>query len=121
MIKKNDKIVVRLANLTNGKFSPEQLASYPGKIRTFPSFCKISDHFLYLMGGLSVSGNDEYMNTCLRYSVEKDIWEDMPFMNEGRMAHSSCFLEPKLYVFGGRNADGVMSSIESLKITLDAS
>ena len=116
MIKKNDKIVVRLDNLALGKFLPEQMASYPRKVRSFPSLCKASDEFLFLIGG---ANRDDYMTSCVRYDVQKNQWEDMPFLNEGRMSHSSCFLEDKIYVFSGRNAQGLIISIESLKITTD--
>ena len=71
MIKKNDKIVVRLNNLALGKFAPEQMASYPDKIRSFPSLCKVSDEFLFLIGG---ANRGDYMNSCVRYDVNKDIW-----------------------------------------------
>ena len=92
------------------------MASYPDKIRSFPSFSKVNDKFLFLIGG---ANSNDYMNSCVRYDVEKNLWEVMPFMIEGRMSHSSCFLENKVYVFCGRNAQGPMISIESLKITED--
>ena len=116
MIKKNDKIVVRLNNLALGQFLPEQMTSYPYKVRRFPSLCKASDEFLFLIGG---ANRDDYMNSCVRYDVQKNQWEDMSFLNEGRMSHSSCFLGDKIYVFAGRNAQGLIDSIESLKITID--
>ena len=71
MIKKNDKIVVRLNNLALGKFNPVQMASYPRKIRSFPSICKVNDKFLFLIGG---ANRDDYMNSCFRYDVEKNLW-----------------------------------------------
>ena len=71
MIKKNDKFVVRLDNLALGKFAPEQMTSYPGEIRSFPSLCKVSDEFLFLIGGAN-RGN--YMNSCVRYDVNNDEW-----------------------------------------------
>ena len=51
-----------------------------------------------------------------KYDIVKDRWTTLPDLNEARKSHSSCnMLEQRMvYVFGGYNQNGLLSSIERL-------
>lgn len=39
MVKREEKVCIKLTNLDQGKFTPEAIASYPGFARSYPALC----------------------------------------------------------------------------------
>ena len=67
-----------------------------------------------MIGG---SSGGKYLNTCLRFDLAGEAWEQMPSMQVARQQSSSCFLSGNLYAFCGLNGDkGLLQSIEKLRV-----
>jgi N-acetylneuraminic acid mutarotase len=70
------------------------------------------DEFIYVFGGLNLEEN--VLNQCEKYDIEKDIWYEIADMHIARKNSSVCTLTADtLYVFGGTCNNGRMTdSIE---------
>ncbi len=68
---------------------------------------------VYSLGGVSRSG--DCMKSCERYDVTKDSWTEIAPMNSARCCLAAAeFNNESVYVFGGRDLDGVLSTVEKL-------
>ena len=58
-------------------------------------------------------------NSCERYSVKDDTWEELPDLNYGRNCHSSIVFEDRIcYVFFGEDIEeGGQNTIERLDLS----
>ena len=75
-----------------------------------------SNRFVYCMGGKKFYTNSKLgvLNTCERYDIREDHWEELPSMEEGVFNGSSCIIEKNLYVFGGNNGVDLVKTIQML-------
>ena len=94
------------------------LSDFPGNTRKGLSLCKTSGMHALLVGGYSAAEGKEYLTSCMRLVLTsyRGTWEQMPSMNVARTGCSSCSLAGYAYVFGGRNNDGLLNSIEKLRV-----
>ena len=75
--------------------------------------CNYSDKFIYLSGGRS---SNKPTNTVQRYNLGTEVWENVVKLNEKRDFHSSCALKEAVYVVGGQNEFGFISTMEKLEV-----
>ena len=82
----------------NDQVSAQKLANFPINDMELigPSMCLVNDKFIYQTGGSYIDASRE---TCHRYDIEKDLWQELKKLNHSRIAHSSCHLGGHIYVF----------------------
>jgi hypothetical protein len=57
----------------------------------------IFDKYVFSIGGYDFNHN----KSVSRYEISKDIWEEMPDLNEAREKASACSFGGNIYVIGG--------------------
>jgi len=75
-----------------------------------------SYRFVYCLGGKKFYslGKEGVLNSCERYDIRDDKWEQLPPMEEGLFNTSACILDKNLYVFGGNSGTALSANIQVL-------
>ena len=113
----NRSRILRLDREVTGAYTEEEITEYPGKPRHQPSLCNVRNRYIFLIGGL-ISGT--HTPACLRYDLSSDRWEVMPELKVAREYHSSCMLGDYIFTVAGTGYDGILNSMEVLKIAPDS-
>ena len=71
---------------------------------------------VYLTGGGTGSDHDVSLSYVSRLDTEANQWTKLADMNMARQNHSAIVQGDRLYVFGGRKNDSLLSSIEFLEL-----
>ena len=68
------------------------------------------DGCIYAIGG--VDGNKQTLKIVEKFDPVVKQWSNVKAMNHARMGHAACVLRGKIYVFGGRNDNGLLKVVE---------
>ena len=72
---------------------------------------------MYAIGGRSING---VLESCERYSINMNRWEKIADLNQKRCSMPAIVFEDSyIYIFGGYEGSGRMSSIEQYDVTHD--
>lgn len=66
--------------------------------------------FAYVAGGITQSG--VLLQSAEKYDPEREVWERLPDMIEGRKLCAGFFMDGKFYVIGGEGKSGDLTSAE---------
>lgn len=69
----------------------------------------------YVIGGYyldSTSTTKVYLRSVERYSASADFWFTVEAMNDFRADAGVAVMDNKIYVFGGQNSSGLLTSVE---------
>jgi len=72
--------------------------------------------YIYAIGGQEYfSNSNSYLKHCERLNLKTLCWEEAPALNIARSNFAICCLDKSIYVFGGRNKEGLLCEIERYK------
>ena len=64
-----------------------------------------------MIAGYAKSDNSN-ITSCMRFDLLTNMWEDIREIKApGRNAHSCCYLNEKIYMFGGYDGSNYLSQI----------
>ena len=82
--------------------------------RAHSSIANYRDRAVYITGGFS--DTEKALDSVMKFDLSTREWTDAPAINQARLGHSSCVLGSKLYVFGGRDGERYLNSLEVLNV-----
>ena len=75
--------------------------------------CFVSDkRYLYTIGGISYGQSTEYRSTTERFDPSANEWEEVAPINQARSSAFGASMNGKVYIAGGRQKLGAISSCE---------
>lgn len=83
-------------------------------LRAYTSAVAENNRF-YLLGGMDLD-EGKFFNNLEVYDYVSNQWETMAPMPHSRSMAASVLLDGKIYVFGGRNEDGIVTAIDIFDI-----
>ncbi|KAL9914404.1 kelch repeat and BTB domain-containing protein 8-like isoform 1-T1 [Glossina fuscipes fuscipes] len=106
------------------RFDPREGKWYELPMVELPNSCGFFDvvacggHYLYRIGGFS-DEQETSLFSVNRFNLRNYIWEDVAPMNFCRREHSAVEIDGDIYVFGGSNERGSISSVECYNTRFD--
>lgn len=106
------------------RFDPREGKWYELPMVELPNSCGFFDvvacggYYLYRIGGFS-DEHEASLFSVNRFNLRNNVWEDVAPMNFCRREHSAVEIDGDIYVFGGSNERGSISSVECYNTRFD--
>ena len=100
--------------MTNSSY--QDLALLSDELNTL-SMCFVNARFIYLTVRLC---DGKIVDSCHRYDIERNLWQEMDKFNQPRYGYSSCQIGGNIYMFYEYNKNlDYLNSVEKVYITVN--